>query len=626
MTNPTPRAVADARGVVGPTPGSDSSAQLVAPRHSDYRAFTICQEPAPWLATVESQTGAWLRGKRWDVDLRADGSYTQPRRHRELTVRHHKAGRDHAFRFVLEEDNAGGHWTTQVTAVEHVRGGGWVSVQVQNEQGSFVPAPNIARFLIASLHLHDGGWELSDQPHVIGVDRLSEVLDVVRDPQRRGPVFVAGTDEQLPFEAFRGRVTTWAREVDGLGHVVVLDPHATRALHQQVGEEWAVPAWTLRTFLPDADLTRAGNARRHRILGTRRLAEDSDRYLNRLLGLIARSTVADHPTPRQLAGWQRTFNRLENAAVVVALATPSPVEAAAPTASAPTAPAPVPVPPVQTEVSYRSELSRIRDVLGIPDLSDTTLRQLVARATAPRTDPKAREAADRRLAAQQRQIDEISQELDDIKAQLLDEQVDHLETREDLEQQADRALAFSRRLTAAGLYDLAYAPVSEADTTTYPTNFEDLLDRGCSLDGITISADPGTVRGLDAVDTTGNVLHLAWDALCVLADYAKAVGCGDATKGVHHYLQHTPSGYRTLPLRKHAWTETGRTMQDHGDERRLPVPVESHPDGYVTMTAHFKLGRVGMVSPRLYYLDDTAARGQICIGYIGPHMTNTRTS
>jgi len=44
------------------------------------------------------------------------------------------------------------------------------------------------------------------------------------------------------------------------------------------------------------------------------------------------------------------------------------------------------------------------------------------------------------------------------------------------------------------------------------------------------------------------------------------------------------------------------------------------------MTAHFKLGRIGMVSPRLYFFDDYTKTGKVYIGYIGPHLTNTQTN
>lgn len=43
------------------------------------------------------------------------------------------------------------------------------------------------------------------------------------------------------------------------------------------------------------------------------------------------------------------------------------------------------------------------------------------------------------------------------------------------------------------------------------------------------------------------------------------------------------------------------------------------------MKAHFKLARIGMVSPRMYVFDGHPADPRVFIGYIGPHLTNTQT-
>lgn len=43
------------------------------------------------------------------------------------------------------------------------------------------------------------------------------------------------------------------------------------------------------------------------------------------------------------------------------------------------------------------------------------------------------------------------------------------------------------------------------------------------------------------------------------------------------------------------------------------------------MVAHFKPARIGMVSPYLYYFDAMPRTGKICVGYLGPHLTNSQT-
>lgn len=92
------------------------------------------------------------------------------------------------------------------------------------------------------------------------------------------------------------------------------------------------------------------------------------------------------------------------------------------------------------------------------------------------------------------------------------------------------------------------------------------------------------------------------------------------------YLQNTPSGYRTFPPNKFAETETSATMDQWGDQRVFPVPSEIDISGRKTMQAHFKLGRVGMVTPRMYVLDCWATHKHVYVGYIGPHLRNTQTN
>ncbi|MBU3061006.1 hypothetical protein KO481_05640 [Nocardia sp. NEAU-G5] len=67
-------------------------------------------------------------------------------------------------------------------------------------------------------------------------------------------------------------------------------------------------------------------------------------------------------------------------------------------------------------------------------------------------------------------------------------------------------------------------------------------------------------------------------------------------------------------------------MQQWSHERIFPVPSCVSPSGHITMQAHFRLGRGSQISPRLYYLDNWSTDRKIYIGYIGPHLTNTKTS
>jgi len=540
---------------------------------------------------------------------------------------------------VLEEENPTGRWTTEITAVEHERGGGWVSVDVTSDNGQFVAVPHAARYLLQALPLLDGGVELRGGAQVFGADRIPELRELLEAQDRRGAVFVAGTDDQLPFEPFRSRVSDWLAQADGLAHVVVLDPAATAELARVVGEPWATPPWTIRTYLPGLD--RTGPARQHRILSTARLAKDSDRYLRTLLGGFARAIVAEHPTPAPLVSWRRRFDRLENATLTRAMT--SQVEQAPenplatieqPGALAIELNAPLTVQEVEESTigaeatAYLAELERVRAALAVPDLTNETLQRLAEQATAPRTDPQVLADAARRIERQQARIEDLEAALGDLQGQLLDEQVEHLMTQEEQQGQTDRATWLGQQLVAAGQHDVAFATLPEAATTAYPTSYAELMERSGELEAlrVVITADPGTVLELDTVDSSGKALRNAWDSLLVLGDYARARRAKACTGNVHQYLCNTPTGYRGMPPGKHAWNETATTMNQYGDERLLAVPAEVSETGFAEMRAHFKLGRIGMASPRLHYLDDVAGTGKVYVGYIGTHLTNTKTN
>lgn len=45
------------------------------------------------------------------------------------------------------------------------------------------------------------------------------------------------------------------------------------------------------------------------------------------------------------------------------------------------------------------------------------------------------------------------------------------------------------------------------------------------------------------------------------------------------------------------------------------------------MQAHLKIASKGSISPRIYFLDDVkGVTGKLIVGYIGPHLTNRKTS
>ena len=119
-----------------------------------------------------------------------------------------------------------------------------------------------------------------------------------------------------------------------------------------------------------------------------------------------------------------------------------------------------------------------------------------------------------------------------------------------------------------------------------------------------------------------------WKFILVLRDYMRACEAGDFCGSVHQYLKESVGTYRTCSYKRHAPTESQTVRNTPGwrGERVFPIPFEVNPEGKVEMFAHFKTSHSDTNDPRMYYLIDNDHTHKAYIGYIGPHLTNTKTN
>lgn len=121
--------------------------------------------------------------------------------------------------------------------------------------------------------------------------------------------------------------------------------------------------------------------------------------------------------------------------------------------------------------------------------------------------------------------------------------------------------------------------------------------------------------------------RLTWDGLTALQEYAEAAVRGEAGGDFKQWCERTPAGCHRFPPRKAVRGES-RTVFSHTKwkrERMLPVPECVDASRRAFMGAHLRIGG-GRTAPRLHYLDDCSGSGRIYVGYIGLHLTNTRTN
>ena len=170
-----------------------------------------------------------------------------------------------------------------------------------------------------------------------------------------------------------------------------------------------------------------------------------------------------------------------------------------------------------------------------------------------------------------------------------------------------------------------------------PTSMSELFDRMTrgSFETVTkyvVLSDPnGMVEDILTLDALVSSRYAAefWNYILVLRDYMRAREAGDFAAGnVHDYLANPPEGYRRCSAARHKSneSETVKGNEKMRRERTRPVPREVDPRGEIEMWAHFAPTHCDQNAPRMHYYADTKTTGKVYIGYIGRHLTNTKTN
>jgi hypothetical protein len=592
-----------------------------------YRSFLHLEPMDDPIAAVLQQASSWMREKGLEPELERSGFARQD--DSEVLVIHHEDRDGRNLRLRLLERTPIGEWRTELTVHQPSRGSGWLGLDVNNSEDRFVKVPRLAGYLLKVLPLRDGGVELTPEPTVTNEHGVDEVIDALCDPERQGLVLISGTDDQLDFDSFRKQVTLWTRQVVGLAQVFVLSPSATSAFASKImSPSHAAPPWTVRTYLGLVDPAVVTDARRHRILGTNRLARQSDASIQAILGRTARTYSTDRVMSAEMGRVNRLLARLEDRLLIEGL-----TSAESPTATLvqPVDVAPTAVPQshdlVNDLAAYLAQVELVRRVLGVKELTETSLSAIVETSRRGRLEADAVDRVTRQLLERQQHIDEVEHELAYYKDMYEREEFERALIEEEHAKLDDTVRWLRKRLADSRDFEAAYGAVPAEAFTGYPRSFDDLLTRMPELEerGVFFTGDKDAVRELDDYDSLDKLVRASWDVLLVLTDYVRARSDGHCDQGVDHYLAHTPQGYRQLPPKRHAALETRATMNGWGDERVFPVPAEVSQKGYVVMGAHFKIGRVGRVSPRLHYIDCWTKTSRVYVGYIGAHLTNTQS-
>lgn len=214
-----------------------------------------------------------------------------------------------AFRLTLAEIGAQGEWRTEVLGVARERGDGWISVTVHSQENRFANRPRVVPRLLEGLEVRDGSSELLDDTWIVQPAHLREFLQVLADPRRNAPVFVAAARPGVALEKVGRWMELRSRELAGLAHSYVLSAEANAQLMRVLGEAHGVRPGTIRSFAPNPVAHDREDALRHRVVGAQRLNSLPSRAAGALIGRIARFEAAGRPEPAVLRDARRAFDR-----------------------------------------------------------------------------------------------------------------------------------------------------------------------------------------------------------------------------------------------------------------------------------------------------------------------------
>jgi len=625
-----------------------------------YRSIFSLRHGQDAVRLTAEQFRSWLALKGYGPVAVGPGVH-EVAEHAQLVVTElHPHDGSRSMRYRLTENSSAaeaGEWVTTVTVHHDSREDDWVWVDVNAPPSTSGPVasherlvkdvdaadawwtgvPHMVRATLSAADAHDGEMILSARPTLVTAADVDGLISAICDPGRRGTALVAAPIPDVPVPGMIGHVERLTRECVGLSGIYVLDTEAAAKLEESFAPSHSVPLGAVRTFLPEVDPASAVDARRHRVLLARTIAEQPPGKLAHLLGRANRSRALNLPLPSHVAQVDRLLSREEPAAVLRAIqeTPPDPFARRPGDGAAGLAPAGQAATTAVREVAIAGELltslvsefqsgASRADAPGGPDDMTARFRELLAEG---RGVLRGHREISRRLAALQDMLEDVEDDRDLVRARLEDEQLAHAETQAELlraKLELDRLRGI---LSRVGRVDQTRAAAAAAQS---PGSFGELLERLDEhvLSCVIFTGDPKNALELDDFDPLGTWAAKSWDVLRVLDGYAAARRRGEFSKGVHAYLGHTPPGRPGYSPGAHS-TQESEPVERSPKLRKLrvfPVPRDIHPDGAIFMDAHFKIARKGLVSPRIHYHDDASRTGKIYVGYIGKHLPNAHTN
>lgn len=485
--------------------------------------------------------------------------------------------------------SAGQFWLwvdVESPTLEYIDSGGRERIETQPSG-----TPAFVSEILGKVEMHDGlETPVSEMQLIATESHLKHLTSVLEDATRRGAVYVTSAPEGVANDTWSQKARRILGRIEGMGFGYMLTGDAKEAFNRTVAPGHTIPAGSIRTFLPRAELDDAKDAIRHRLLHASTIRESTDRRLQRIIRNAQIERLRDADLPEVLRDADYAFLRqkgLRTFEVLHAQAAGTEYDAEH-----------------DPSADLLKRLAEAEELLAMALDENASLRRI--------------ETAARLM-------------VDDLRTETEENYLDIASLREDREKAARENEYLRRELSRLGNDGAAaaFGFVDDSAVQGCPLTFRELVDRLDSLPGVKYFGDRADAEDLDEYSDLGDAAVMkAWDALVTFSAYAGARADGQFEQSLSHYIQNAHHGF-PMRISKAKWSEgeTVRTNAKMVAQRTVSgLPKSIDPSGSKLLVAHIALatGRAG--SPRLYFEDTVAAAGFVTVGYIGAHLDNTLTN
>jgi hypothetical protein len=575
---------------------------------------------------VREQLYSWLRRKRLNADALVEGGEVQLGPHSRGSLAFlERQDSSRSMRAIVIDDNSAGQWKTTLTVdvPGNRRRNPWLWLDLHGPEGVKGQIPKLARSLLEVFDAKMDDVRQGEAQPIVDRGEVGELIEAACNPNRRGLIFVAGSDSRLPFERWLRLIRELLVDCVGLAGAYVLSPEATNIFNNAIGPAHRVEPWTLRSFFPGVEPDDANDGRRHKVLGHDRIAKDSTRRIAKMLGWRAREAVLDAPLPSIALRVDRTFEQTFDRTLLENLDRRDVALEERPKVERETS-----IEAASLEV-VKPLLKVLEQLLGGGPITVDRVASLGELVELGKRSRESRAAISKRLEEYENALAAEREKRQLLSRKLEDTQLEYA-IAEDERVSAEGEIRRLQKLLAVSNppREIWNSSRVAPETEVRPKDCVELVSMMGAWRYVRFTGDEDRVRELDEHEKLGAWAGKIWDALAALDDYVRAVLKGEFDGNVHQYLGNAPLGYRTYSQKNHAHDESAQVKGNprFKEARTFPVPKNVDPAGRVFMGAHFKIARYATITPRMHYYNDVRGSGFVYVGYIGKHLPNTQTN